>query len=255
MPGATQTHCQKRTAQNQETLISKLALSVAAVFLLATVTAVAQRLDSFPGVHIDSRTMRVQQKVEDLFDAGEYQRALFIYENELAPIGDKYAQYMVGFIHLTGAGVPENPGLAAAWYRLAAERDNPHFVAVRDQLLGSLDEFERGRSDAYFSELMRKYSDAVIILDLIREDLGSAPARTGSRLTSGAGPVMIIDPRTGLTISADEYNRQYKNRIQLRVAYLVRLLDVDSVDMDVQRLDVDALEDAVDHYIASAIRR
>lgn len=255
MPVATQTHCHKRTAQNQETLISKLALSVAALLLLATAPAVAQRLDSFPGVYIDSRTMHVQQKVENLFDAGEYKRALFIYENELAPIGDKYAQYMVGYMHLTGAGVPENPGLAAAWYRLAAERDNAHFVAIRDQLMGSLNDLERGRSDAYFSELMREYSDAVIILDLIRDDLGSMAARTGSRLSSGAGPVTIIDPRTGLTISADEYNRQLSRRIRSRVAYLVRLLDIDNVDMDVQRLDVDALEDAVDDYVASMASR
>ncbi len=255
MPGVTQTHCQQRTAWNQETLISKLALSVAAAFLLAAASAVAQRLDSFPGVYVDSRTMHVQQKVENLFEAGDFKRALFIYENELAPIGDKYAQYMVGYMHLTGAGVPENPALAAAWYRLAAERDNPHFVAIRDELMGSLNTLERGRSDAFYTELMRKYSDAVIILDLIRGDLGSMAARTGTRLSTGAGPVMIIDPRTGLTTSADEYNRQLSRRIQARVSYLVRLLDISNVDMDVQRLDVDALENAVDDYIASITAR
>lgn len=221
------------------------------MLLLATLTAVAQRLDTFPGGPVDSRTMRIQQKVEELFDAGEYERALFIYENELTPIGDKYAQYMVGYIHLTGAGVPEDPVLASAWYRLAAERDNPHFVAIRDQLLGSLTEFERGRSDALYSALMREYSDAVILLDLIRDDLDSMAARTGSRLSSGAAPITIIDPRTGFTISADDYNRQLSRRIQTRVAYLVGLLDIESVDMDVQRLNVNALKNAVDEYLSS----
>ena len=195
--------------------------------------------------------MRVQQKVEELFDEGEYARALFIYENELAPIGDKYAQYMVGYIYLTGAGVSEDPALASAWYRLAAERDNPHFVAVRNQLMASLTEFERGRSDAFYEGLMRKYSDAVIILDLIQDDLDSMASRTGSRLSSGAAPVTIVDPRTGSTISADDYDRQLTRRIQSRVAYLVRLLGIGSVDMNINRLDVGALEDAVDDYITS----
>lgn len=225
------------------------------MFLLATTTAVAQRLDSFPGGSVDSRTMRIQQKVEELFDAGEYERALFIYENELAPIGDKYAQYMVGYIHLTGAGVPEDAAMASAWYRLAAERDNPHFAAIRDQLMGSLSEFDRGRSDALYAKLMQKYSDAVIILDLIRDDLNSMTVRTGSRVSSGAAPVTIIDPRTGFTISADDYNRQLGRRIQSRVAFLVRLLGIGSIDTDVQRLDVDALEEAVDEYVASVATR
>lgn len=196
--------------------------------------------------------MRIQQKVEELFDEGEYKRALFIYENELAPLGDKYAQYMVGYIYLTGAGVQEDPALASAWYRLAAERRNPNFVAIRDQLMASLSDFDRGRSDALYAEILKKYSDAVIILELVRDDLDSMAARTGSRLSGGAAPVTIVDPRTGFTISADDYNRQLGRRIQTRVAYLVRMLGIDSVDMDIQRLDVDALADAVDSYLSSS---
>lgn len=225
---------------------------VAAGFLLAAAAAGAQWLDSFPGSEIDSRTVRVQQKVEKLFDDGEYRRALFIYENELAPIGDKYAQYMVGYIYLTGAGVTEDPGLASAWYRLASERDNPHFVAVRNQLMESLSERERGRSDVLFAELMRKYSDAVILLELIREDLNAVTPRTGSRLPSSATPVMIVDPRTGATITADDYDRGLRRRIESRVDYLLRLLDIEGLDADVARLDVDALGDAVEDYLSAS---
>ncbi len=255
MPGATQTHCQKRTAWNQETLISKLALSFAAVFLLATAAAVAQRLDSFPGGSVDSRTMRVQQKVEELFDAGDYKRALFIYKNELAPIGDKYAQYMIGFMYLTGAGVPEDPVLASAWYRLAAERDNSHFVTIRDQLMELLTEFERGRSDALYADLMRKYSDAVIIFNAIRADLDLMTPRTGSRLSGGLAPVTIVDPRSGGTISADEYYHRLSQRIETRLSYLGTLMDLADFDRDTRRLDVDALEALVNDYVASAAAR
>ncbi len=51
----------------------------------------------------------MQRKVDQLFERGDYERAYFIYRNELAPAGDKYAQYMVGFMHLTGMGIDEDP--------------------------------------------------------------------------------------------------------------------------------------------------
>ena len=255
MPGATQRHCQKRTAQNQETLISKLALLVAAMFTLATSAAIGGQLHSFPGGLVDASTMRTQQKVEELFDSGEYKRALFIYKNELAPVGDKYAQYMVGYIYLTGAGVPEDPSLAAAWYRLAAERDNPNFVAVRDQLMRSLSDIDRGRSDVQYLDLMRRYSDAVILLDAIRSDLVHMTPRTGSRLGGGATPVSIIDPRSGASMSAEELDRRLSRRVQSRLDYLGNLMDVADFDLDAERLDIDALEELVNDYVESAVSR
>lgn len=232
-------------------LISKPALSVAIFFLLATAIAAAQRLDSLPGGPVDSRTMRVQQKVEELYDQGEYRRALFIYENELAPLGDKYAQYMVGYIHLTGAGVPEDAVAASAWYRLAAERSNPLFVAVRDELMRALGDVERGQSDVLYSQLRKKYSDPVILLDLIRNDLEQTGSRTGSRISRDTSPVMIVDPRTGLSISAEAYDRQLRRRIQARVDFLVRELDLELDSTDPARLDVDALARAVDEFVAT----
>lgn len=65
----------------------------------------AQRAD-YGGEDFASHTVRIQAKAESLYLQGHWERAQFIYEHELAPIGDKYAQYMVGYMYLNGQGVP-----------------------------------------------------------------------------------------------------------------------------------------------------
>ena len=97
-------------------------------------TAVAQASDA----RSNAGLLQLHARVDELYERGEFERAYLIYRDELASIGDKYAQYMVGFMHLTGKGVDEDPVAASAWYRLAAERGTPEFVAVRDFLLTSL---------------------------------------------------------------------------------------------------------------------
>ena len=64
-----------------------------AVFFCAPVQA--QSYTPFPGVSQDERTLRMQERVEELYAAGDFERALLIYRKDLAPLGDKYAQYMV----------------------------------------------------------------------------------------------------------------------------------------------------------------
>ncbi len=86
----------------------------ALIALLAASAALSQTYPSFPGGETDQATLRTQERVEELYVSGAYDRAYFIYRNELAPRGDKFAQYMVGYMHLTGAGVPEDPAVALA---------------------------------------------------------------------------------------------------------------------------------------------
>lgn len=186
-----------------------------------------------------------------LFDQGEYERALFIYKNELAPLGDKYAQYMVGYMYLTGTGIAEDPVIASAWYRLAAERSNSLFVAVRDLLVGDLSEFDKGRSDELYLQLRQQYSDVVILLGLIREDTDAVAARTGSRIPGGGGPITIFDPRVGFGISGDDYFRQIQRRYQARVEYVARELDPSGLNLNVKDLDIKTLEDLVQRHVAT----
>ncbi len=84
----------------QSTLFSLIVLIIATV-------ASSQTFPSFPGGETNRATLRTQERVEELYVKGSYDRAYLIYRKELAPRGDKYAQYMIGYMHFTGAGMPE----------------------------------------------------------------------------------------------------------------------------------------------------
>ena len=116
----------------------KLTIVVGLVAACASLPAYAGSYKHFPGADADRETVHAQELVEQLYDSKQYKRALTIYETELAPIGDKYAQYMVGYMHLAGQGVEADRAIALAWYRIAAERNESAIVQARDKLFESL---------------------------------------------------------------------------------------------------------------------
>ena len=215
--------------------------------------ASAQDFSSSGGYVRDSSTLSVQRKAEELFEREDFKRAHFIYLNELAPIGDKYAQYMVGFMTLTGLGVREDPVLASAWYRLAAERDTAEFIAVRDDLFRRLDSTEMESSDELYLRLRREYSDIAIRMREVREDFeqlqgGSGP--TGSRTGVSSSPVIIVKPGDGSGMSMDAYYRQIRLRMQGHLNFITRTLEVEPVDADITEGEVNELESLVMAYVA-----
>ncbi len=164
--------------------------------ILAPDTAAAQSSRGISAGVPDPKVLNLHQKVDDLFKQGEVGRAYFIYRNELVPLGDKYAQYMVGYMHLTGLAVDQDRVAASAWYRLAAERGTPEFVALRDRLLGELTDEQRRDSDRLYRELHVKYCDLAILLASIK------------RLHAEA-----IGAREG--VSFDRTRPDYDNRLRL----------------------------------------
>jgi hypothetical protein len=176
----------------------------------------AGEYELFPGPAIDSSTLRFKTKVEEIYSSGNYERALFIYANELAPRGDKYAQYMVGYMHLTGRGVEKDPAAALAWYRLAAERGEPKFIEAREALEASLDPAEVERAATLFPDLWQRYGDRRLLLDLIREDLAIL-ARKSAPTPANAGTEII----TGYShITGDPYFRRVRQQLTERLRYL-----------------------------------
>jgi hypothetical protein len=186
-------------------------------------------------VDLDSKTLSVQAKAEELFERGDYRRAHVIYLNDLAPIGDKYAQYMLGFMSLSGRGVEQDSVLASAWYRLAAERGVPQeFVATRDELLGQLDAVDRTRSDEIYLGLRRDYSDIAISMRETREAFDDlSKAVTGSRLGGLSSAVTVVEPWAGSTLSADVLIYRLQRRMRAE-----KLSDLEErVDVYVRRPD------------------
>lgn len=191
---------------------------VFAVFAAAAVV-LAEPYAQFPGPPIDGDTLRIKQKVEDIYASGNYGRALLIYEKELAPQGDKYAQYMTGYMHLNGQGVAADPAAALAWYRLAAERGEPKFIEARDALAASLEGSARARADEIFAELWERHGDRRILLELIEADIdllresavdGFAGGSSGAGLSAGYSRQAGGNP----------YYRRVRSQLAERLAWL-----------------------------------
>jgi hypothetical protein len=252
---STQTNYHQFRLRIRSAFINRLSVFAAVAFCLTAPGVFAQGAGPFPGSAVDSKTMRVQERVEELFEEGEYQRAHFIYRNELAPIGDKYAQYMVGYMYLTGIAVDEDPVLASAWYRLAAERSYKEFLNERDQLLKAFTEMDLVRSDYLYLQLRQQYSDVVLLLALIETDIDSRRARTGSRLSGGGGSVTIVDARSGSSISGDQFFGQIRRRTTARLKFIAQQLGRPDLNTDPDDVDLDELRRIVREFTATITDR
>ncbi len=199
------------------------------------------------------RPLSLQVKVDHLFERGEYERAYFIYRNELAPLGDKYAQYMVGYMHLTGMGADKDLALASAWYRLAAERGTPEFVAMRDQVMQELPAEQHVRSDAVYRELRREYSDLAVLLRSIKHHVHELQARSGAEVTSTPASITVFSSQTSMRATVPSSDYYARIRIQLRdqLRKLAVIGDFADLETDPSKVNVDEVERLVKERIAA----
>lgn len=246
--------CQFRRL-GRSAFINKLSVLIAVGVCLTAAGAVAESVGPFPGSAVNSRTMRIQEMVEELFEQRDYERAHFIYRNELAPIGDKYAQYMVGYMYWTGTGVAEDSILASAWYRLAAERSYKEFQNERDLILAGFTAAELLHSDNQYLQLRRQYCDVVLLLQLIEADIDMSRARTGSRLSGSGGSVTIIDPRTGASVSGDQYFGQIRRRVTARLKFMAKQLNMPDLNTNPDKVDIDELWRIVNEFVETIADR
>jgi hypothetical protein len=195
-----------------------------------------------------SKVLRIQSQAEEVYERTDYKRAFFIYHNELAPIGDKYGQYMVGFMYLTGKGVAEDRIKASAWYRLAAERHTEEFIRVRDQIMATLSDTQRAESDRQYIELRKQYGDLVLLVKAIREDYEQLRSRTGSRLSGGSSPVSVVDMGSS-AVSGSEYYSRIERRLKARLEYIDRNTEIDIDSVDTANIDLNSIERQVDAYL------
>lgn len=210
----------------------------------------AQTNQGFPGISLNAKTLRVQEQAEEVYQRTDYKRAFFIYRNELAPIGDKYAQYMVGFMFLTGKGVDEDRVMASAWYRLAAERGTKEFVRERDKLMRTLDAQQTARSDQLFVELRKEHGDLIVLMNALRKDYEALQARTGSRLSSDSSPIAVIDlNRPTGSGSGTEYYGRIERRIKARLAYISQHTQIEITDERTDSVSIDLIEAQVSQHL------
>jgi len=216
------------------------------VLLLASGFAIAQKSSGLSVDLPESRTMATQRRVDELFDAGNYKRAFFLYRNELAPLGDKYAQYMVGYMYLSGKGIDEDYVAASAWYRLAAERGTREFIAVRDQLTRNLTDEQIFRSDALYSKLRREYCDLVILLSFIKRDVSELQIKTGTHVNSRSSPILIVETRFGRVRTGFDYYSGIRDKLEDRLRMLKEVGDFQDLEIDPDHVNVHELERRVE---------
>jgi len=150
--------------------------------MLLTVAMAAFAQDGYIGEAPSRTILKAQEKADDYFAKGNFDKAMSIYRDDLAPVGDKYAQYMVAYMYLAGKGAQEDAIVASAWYRLAAQRENEQYVRIRDGLLSLFNDEQRSRSDLLYVDLRREMGDLVLVQKLIREDINVLRRRTGTDL-------------------------------------------------------------------------
>ena len=230
-------------------LMARIGKLLCLVFLIAGLAPAYA--GEYPTGAENSKTLRTQAKAEELFSRGDYKRALFIYEKELAKTGDKYSQYMTGYMYLKGHGVQADAALASAWYRLAAERGAPEFVEVRDRVMKSLSPEDRIRSDTLFVGLRKELSDVALVMMLIERDRRRLDESvTGTRLRRSTSPVRIVDPTTGRQVSLEVYENRTRRSIKARLDYLTALLDIEPLESDISDRQFAELRNQVDDFLS-----
>lgn len=207
------------------------------IFVATTLMAASVGLafaDDFPGGKPDRGIIKTQQKVDRLFEKGNYERAFFIYRHELAPLGDKYAQYMVGYMFLAGKGVEVDLAAASAWYRLSAERGESHFVGASNELLQALPPAQREQANFAYFELRKELSDVMLVANLIEKDLllhvvrwdlrgvSSGGGGVGFDEGPGAGPGTFYEAAPTRSAGMDP---EVRDRIEQRLAYMTRFFE------------------------------
>jgi len=226
----------------------RLTIFLALLTCLQPLVAAAQDSSPFPNAPLTSKTQLVQNQAEQAYEQTDYESAFFIYRNELAPIGDKYGQYMVGLMYLNGQGVDEDRVAASAWYRLAAERGIKEFMQISDQYMISLDAEETALSDQQFIQLRKKYGDLALLMKAVKADYEILKTRTGTRLSGDSSTVTVIDPNAPAAMVASAgYFGKIEKRMEARLEYIAANTNIEIVGID--NVNLTAVESRVDERL------
>jgi hypothetical protein len=140
---------------------------------------------------------------------------------------------------------------ASAWYRLAAERNTPQFVAVRDMLLEDMNAEQRTQSDRLFLEIRRSYSDLVLLLDSIKRNVRDARPTTGSRLRNSS-PMTVIDAKSPNQMqSSTVFYGRIESELEGNLVMLAQIGGFTDMETDPSRFDINEVERLVNERLES----
>ena len=219
------------------------------LLIVALATTTLADSGSGDGQIFNSRVDSLLNKAERLYDEEEYERAYFIYARDLVPLGYKYAQYMVGYMHLVGAGVDRDLESALAWYRLAAELDTPEFVAVYEQLRDQLNDDQLARSEELYRDLRQQYSHVALAFEQLETDVRALSDQTGTRLPGSSSSLIVVDPTSQKQQSGDQYYEEREARFVRNLADLEKRLGLSDLSRNPRAVNMSEIKVAVDAYL------
>lgn len=175
----------------------------------------------FPNPALDLNYAKLQKMADTYYDKRQFKKAYRIYSEDLALLGDKFAQFRAGYMHYTGEGVAQDPVLAFAWMRLAAERGSEQIKTAASQLYEQLDQEQRVRAQAEFENLVGEYGDRVLLTRLIEQDQRKLKQTTGSRLGQTNAQSRVYNPSVrGSVTDAEGFTEAIEQRIEARTRYI-----------------------------------
>lgn len=174
---------------------------------------------TLPGKPISPQVTFSQTRAEKAFHKEDFDSAHWHYLKVLAPAGDKYAQYMLGYLNEHGLGVPRNKARAMAWYGLAAERGGAPLEATYERLAGQLSTDDRERAVEIYSELNERYGDRSLFTKEIKLVQRNLRRRTGTRTGASNGPLFILRPDGRF-----ESGEKYYNNLEARIEFMTEQL-------------------------------
>jgi len=179
----------------------------------------------FPNPAVDLNYAKLQKLADKYYEKGQYTKAYKVYSEDLALLGDKFAQFRAGYMHFTGEGVAKDPVAAYAWMRLASERGAEQLTTAAGQVWDQLDAEQRTRAQAQFQQLQARYGDRVLLARLIEEDERTLKTTTGSRLGQASANSRVYNPSVrGSVTDAEGFTTALRQRIEARTRY-IELLD------------------------------
>ena len=76
-------------------------------------------------------------------------------------------------------------------------------------------------------------------------------ATTGSRVSGLSSSVLIVDPRSGVPVSADVYKSRIKHHVQARLDYITSRLNIEPLDADMTDRQLEDLWEQVYDFLES----
>lgn len=160
--------------------------------------------EAFLSAHPDIRWRR--EGLHD-FSNRRYEQALTHFRSA-ARYGDKASQAMIAEMYWEGLGVAPDPVLGYIWMDLAAERQYPNFLILRETYWGALDASQQQAAIKQGQAVYAEFGDDVAEPRLAQVLKRSRRQITGSRVGSPGGLKVI--PMTGpLAANVDFQNSNW----------------------------------------------